>query len=45
MGLEEQDGKHQVQASPHHRKVEGYGRNEVDLGWGEGCYKIVEMIK
>lgn len=45
MGLEEQDGKHQVQTSPRHRKVEGCGRNEVDLGWGEGSYKSVEMIK
>lgn len=31
--------------SPHCQKAEGYGKNEVNLGWDEGCYKIVEMFK
>lgn len=36
--LEEQDGK------DHHQKVEeGCGRKELDLDWGEGCYRIVEI--
>lgn len=45
MGLEQQKGKCQVQTSLHCQKVEGSGKNEVNLSWNEGCYKIVEMFK